>query len=186
MSKHLSKILVIDIEAVFARYRSTSEIIEVGIAEVDLLKMKIGTPKSWIIKPTNLKIDEETINLTGLTQEKIDNDGISFKYFCEKILIHIPARKKAWFSFGNFDKEAFEKQCKRERIDYPLSKNHYNIQNLLGLESSMFDKDYSNLSLKDSLLIHGFSFEGKEHKAKWDAYNTAKLVLRIFKKLKQK
>ena len=186
MAKYLSKILVIDIEAICTRYRSDTEIIEVGIAEIDLIKMRIKPAKSWLIKPTRLKINSETINLTGITQKQLDKDGISFRYFCNTVLKNNAAHKKVWWSFGNFDKDAFEKQCKREKIPYPLNRNYYDVQNFIGLISAMKGNDHSNLGLRDALKQNHFSFEGDEHKAKWDAYNTAKLVLKIFKKLKRK
>lgn len=183
MSKHLNRILVLDVEAICSSSRYT-EIISVGLTEVDLMKLKIMESNVIYVKPTTMRICDRTTRLTGLTSDFIDENGIAFKEVCEILRDKFITDKKSIFGWGNFDYDIFCEQSKEEDIKNPINKNYYNLQNLIGLRSAMWGGNNSSLGLKEALDLFKMEFEGTPHCAKADSFNTAKLALRIFEEIK--
>jgi inhibitor of KinA sporulation pathway (predicted exonuclease) len=183
MSKYLNRVLVMDIEAVCTPGKYT-EVISIGLTEVDLLKLQIMSSDVVYVKPTTMRIDDRTTRLTGLTQEFLEDNGKSFIDTCEILRNKFITDKKAIFGFGNFDWDVIENQCIDEKVPNPLNNNYYNLQNLIGLRSSMWGGNNSSMGLQEILTAFGLEFEGTPHCAKADSFNTAKIVVEVFKSMK--
>ena len=55
--------------------KSTGEIIEIGLAEVDLVKMEIIKRAQYYVKPENDEISRFCTELTGITPKTIKRQG---------------------------------------------------------------------------------------------------------------
>ena len=125
-------VLVIDLEACCWLGNPPSgmykEIIEIGLVRVNYFTKDIIDSRSIIVKPKYSEISNFCTELTTLTQEYIDNNGISFEESCDILRKEYNSTKRMWFSWGDYDKSAFQKECSLKQIEYPLGKNHFNLK----------------------------------------------------------
>ncbi len=171
------QIIVVDIEATCwekPRTEHISEIIEIGISPIDTKSGNILETRDIIVKPEHSEISEFCTKLTTLTQEDVDS-GISFKDACDILVNEYNSKKYAWGSYGHYDKNQFEAQCKRENIDYPFSKSYVNIKLLLSLRYSL--KKY--MDMKKALHFLDIPLIGTHHRANDDSRNIAHILSKI-------
>jgi len=173
-------ILVIDFEFTCWRGRPpkgmVQEILEIGLAEVDLVNGKITNIDSIIIKPESSVVSKFCTKLTTITNEQVEKSGISlsdaFKFLSEKYDL----QNICWGSWGKFDKTHLSRECKMKNIDFPFSEDYVDIQKCF----SKTKKNKSRLySVENALKELGIEFEGIPHRADVDAYNTAVICLGI-------
>jgi inhibitor of KinA sporulation pathway (predicted exonuclease) len=170
------KILCVDIEATCYE-RGTepdgflSDIIEIGVCELDVQTLKIGEPEGIIIRPTRSVVSEYCTNLTTLTQADVDK-GVSFVNACDILMRKYFSKKRVWCSFGNYDRIQFQKQCSRENVDYPFGVDHINIKTLFALKKRL----KSGIGLDRTVALLGYEFEGIHHRGMYDAKNVAKVM----------
>ena len=173
-------VLLIDLEATCWKGRPPegmkSEIIEIGISAVDYKTKEIRLRDTIIVKPEYSEVSDFCTELTTLTQEYLDEHGVSFAEACKILETKFKTRDRIWMSFGNYDKNQFKKDCKSKNVNYPFSQNYFNIKTLISFAYGL-PKD---LGVKQALDYFGFEFEGIPHRGGDDAFNTAKLVKPIF------
>lgn len=154
-----------------------NEIIQFGYVIIDKQTNKIIEKGSWIIKPKKSKISEFCEGLTGISQEKVDKEGISFEKF-RKII-----SQKGWkyipnMSWGYRDHYQLKEHCEKRNLDFPLSDTHNCAKSLF----SSWTGRSKGWGVKRAIERLGLEFEGDQHDAMWDAYNTALILLNsIFK-----
>lgn len=171
------QILVIDIEATcLEEYQEDyiSDIIEIGITPIDTRTGNILETRSIIVKTENSDVSEFCTKLTTLTQEDIDS-GISFKDSCDILVNEYNSKKRAWASYGHYDKNQFDTQCKRENIEYPFAKTHINIKILYALRYSL----KRDVGMAKALRLLGMPLIGTHHRGGDDSRNIAKLLAKI-------
>lgn len=133
------------------------------------------------VRPHNYKrITPLTTEFTGITQEQVDvappyhevvNDfiqwlGESPYYLC---------------SWGPDDKYQFVRHCNQHQIELDWIQNYNDIQlQFTRLQGRDIGQRYG---LKKALATAEIDFFGKQHNALDDAFNTAKLFIKIFPKL---
>ena len=181
-NQKLDKIVVIDIEACCwmgdpppGQYK---EIIEIGVCTVDLKTFKIDDVDGFIINPIYSKISKFCTELTGLTQEVVD-EGCLFMEACKKLREDYKTKRRIWGSWGNYDRTAFMKMCKLFQVKYPFASSYINIKTLFALMNPQFKREQS---MKKALNAINIPLEGKHHCGKWDAFNTAKLLITVLKR----
>lgn len=176
----LKYINIIDLEAtcwedkIANNQKEKSDIIEIGICQLDIRIPKIIKSGSIIVKPTASEVTEYCTNLTTLTPKFIEENGKTFKEACSIIQQYYKTKSLPWVSFGNYDREQFIKQCLREQIEYPLSRNHLNLKTLLDV---LFLEKRSGLS--STLNMFKMKFEGTHHRGVDDAINIANIIIKI-------
>lgn len=174
---------VIDVEATCYPGRvfppgETQEIIEVGIAVVDLRARKIVDNHSLPIRPMFSTVSPFCTELTGWTQEELDRIGMTYQEAADILVNRFDAKNRAWASQGNTDKYFFEKETKLTGVPYPFGAEHCNIAFL----TSLLTGRSKQLGLKKALRLFGLEMEGTHHRAKFDAYNSARQLLEIVKR----
>lgn len=180
MKTKFDKINVVDIEATcwegIGAPREKSEIIEIGICQLDVRTMIIGNRQSIIVKPEHSDISQYCTDLTTLTQEKIDKDGISLESACELLQIHHETKQYPWASWGNYDRRAFEYECKRKQglglTIYPFGVDHINVKTLFTLIHRLKKPP----GMSEALKLIGIPLQGTHHRATDDAYNVAAIL----------
>jgi len=160
--------IVLDLES------SNREIIEIGAVKVDLFTRKISNEFSILVRP-KLPLQEEVAALTGITNEEIKK-AVLFNEAYYKFVKYCGSKNTTILAAWGFDFLEIQQQIRNEKLPYKLTNEFCNI-------SRLFREKYGTrkLSLEDSLRFLGLEFEGKPHRALPDAFNTAKLLLEVFK-----
>ena len=183
--RNLKKIAVVDIESSCWQHNEqapkgeVSEIIEIGLAIVNLQSLTIKHTESIMVKPTRSKISKFCTELTTLNQEQVDQ-GISFKDACKYLQDEFDSKNLAWSSWGQYDRKMFESQCRETYVDYPFSREHINIKNVFAVMNGLPKElnmpaalDYLNKPLKGTL-----------HRGIDDAINIADIFIDMMKKVR--
>ena len=173
------KILVVDVEATCWDGKSPqgqyNDITEVGIAVLDLKTMEITQPiRELLVKPTTSEISDFCEGLTGITQEMVDERGVTFKDACKHIR-DMKSREYVWCSWGEYDRKQFERQCAREDVSFPWGRTHFNTKS----EFARYMRLDRELGVPQALELIGESFDGSHHRGNDDALNIAKLLRHI-------
>jgi inhibitor of KinA sporulation pathway (predicted exonuclease) len=151
-----------------------SEIIEIGITEVDTKNLKILRNKSIIIRPQNSKISKFCTELTSLTQEQVDK-GVSLYQACEELKLRFKSDKRLWMSWGDYDRKQFNRNCKDYQISYPFSSLYMDVHALFSL---IYSED---LSMEDALKYLNLPLIGVPHRGDSDSRNVAEILIHLLK-----
>lgn len=174
--KITDKILVIDLEATCWQgvqpKDQVSEIIEIGICELDTLTGKISKNKGILVKPIKSRVSNFCTELTTITQEMLDKDGISFSEACTLLRTEYDSYQYTWASYGAYDIKMLKNQCQVRNIDYPLSQDHINVKELFTQVKGLNKK----VGMNGALYILGLPLEGTHHRGIDDAKNIAKIL----------
>ncbi len=138
--------------------------------------MIIGNCQSIIVKPEHSDISQYCTDLTTLTLEKIDKDGISLEDACEVLQIRHDTKQYPWASWGNYDRMAFEYECKKKQrlglTMYPFGVDHINVKILFTIMHRLEKPP----GMAEALELIGISLQGTHHRAVDDAYNVAAIL----------
>ena len=123
---------------------------------------------------TGIRGEEEIFctELTTITQDMLDRDGVSLKEACNILVNDYNSKKRVWASFGNYDRTMFQKDCKLHGLKYPFGKKHVNVKTWFALKERLT----SEMGMARGLKHLGLELEGTHHRGVDDAYNIAKLL----------
>lgn len=177
------KIVVIDIEATCwapgqePPSGEKSEIIEIGGCTVDLETLEVSDKVSLLCRPQISSVSQYCTELTTLTQERLDREGIPFQDACQILKDQLRTKKRSWGSFGTYDLTQFNENCKDFNIKSPFGGRHIDIKLmatiLLGLKKAP--------GLKKLCAIIDIPMEGTHHRGDDDAWNTAKILAKLIR-----
>jgi len=153
------------------------EIIQIGIAQVDLKELRIVDSGSIYVQPANSSVSEFCTQLTGITQEKLDKDGLKFHKACDLMKKHYATKKYPWGSYGDYDRNQFLADCKSMNYDYPFGRRHLNVKTLIAMANG-WDGE---LGMDGALKELKMPLEGRHHDGGDDAKNIAKLFIRVMR-----
>lgn len=179
----LNKIWVVDLEATCVDKEhgekfpegQESEIIEIGIAELDVKTGEIARTFDFIVKPTKSKISKYCTELTTLTQEQVDQ-GVTFEK-AVKEMRRIGMKSRIWASYGEYDKKMFKQQCELRGVEYPFNEQHLNVKTLFCIKN----KIGRGIGTHKAVEMLKIPFEGTPHRGIDDAKMTAKILASVFK-----
>jgi len=176
------KVIVIDIEASCwakgeAPENSKREIIEIGICKLNMSDGSIEDKRSYLIKPLQSEISEYCTNLTGITAEKLEKEGVTFQEACSNIKNRYNSLHRTYAGYGGFDKSIMESQCSELGVKFPFSETYLDLKVMISLMSGG-----KPIGLLKELDARNISFEGSVHSGADDAFNTAKLLYHVLKK----
>ncbi|GGG23652.1 exonuclease [Dokdonia pacifica] len=169
-------ILVIDLEATCWNgpipKGQVNEIIEIGICVLNAQTGEISDPRGILIKPERSTVSPFCTELTTITQDMLDQDGISFEDACDIVRDAYEGHYNTWVSYGDYDRNMMQRQCKIRNIDYPLSHDHINVKQLFYEIKDLRKK----VGMKGALNILNIPLEGTHHRGVDDAKNIAKIM----------
>ena len=180
-----NNVLIIDVESTNWRINSEqpknefSEIIEIGITEVDIKFLKIIRTKSILVKPQSSKVSPFLTELTTLTQEQVDK-GLTLFQACEELKLRFKSEDRVWLSWGDYDRKQFYKNCKDYNIKYPFSQKHMNIRNMFYLLYGLSEEP----NMEDALRYINLPLVGTQHRGDDDSRNIANIFLHILRKFR--
>jgi len=177
MAKDLNKVLVIDLEATCwdsdPPPGQKNEIIEIGLCVLDL---KTGEREKHgrLVKPVESRVSEFCTSLTTITQEMVDSEGISLQDALHWLNEFKP-RKRAWASWGDYDRVQFDRECQRKALTVPFGRTHLNIKHLFAVMTGLSRE----IGVGQALEKVNTTFEGTPHRGADDAWNIAGIYARI-------
>jgi len=174
--------IVIDVEATcwqdkapntIEPYLRENEIIEFGITIIDMAKREILESESIIVRPTTSEISEFCTELTTLTPEFVEENGVSFIEALDIIKDKYKPHRNMWGSWGCYDRDAIYRQCQKEHVKSPFNNNYINIKSMWCWEHGF------SCGVQKALNYANIKFEGTPHRGVDDSFNTAKLLLTL-------
>ena len=172
----LDKIVVVDVESTCWRGSppkgQANQIIEIGVCLLDVKSLLASQKTSILVRPSQSKISSFCTELTTITQDLIDDGGISFEKACDRLVKDFDSTKRVWCSYGNYDRSAFSENCRRESVAYPFGKDHINVKTLFALQNSL----RRGVGMAKALKMLKITLEGTHHRGHDDAWNTAKIL----------
>ena len=183
MSKRKIKrdvVLVIDFEATCWNHTPPesmySEIIEIGISGVDYNTKEVVLNETIIVKPEFSTVSPFCTELTTITQDFVDKNGVSFEEACNILEKKYSSKERIWMSCGEYDRKIIESNCKDKNIKYPFGRTHINFKPLFSFAFGINE----DLGVGQALEHLGMEFEGTPHRGGDDAYNIAKILRKTF------
>ena len=153
-----------------------NEIIEFGIAGVDYTTKEIIFKESIIVKPLSSEISSFCTKLTTIDQKLIDEEGVTFEEACNILRTKFKSKDRIWLSWGEYDKTQVQKDCDLRGVENPFGRVHFNLKPLFSFAMGI----HKDLSVAGALNHLNIPFEGTAHRGVDDAYNTAKILQKVF------
>ncbi len=170
------KIIIIDLEATCWNGKipdgQVNEIIEIGICILDTETGNITQNEGILIKPERSKVSEFCTELTTITQELLDMEGISFAEALTKLRVEYDPKQYTWASYGQYDLNMLKRQCKLRNMEYPMGTNHINVKTTFTEVKGLRKK----VGMNGALQILNIPLEGTHHRGIDDAKNIAKIL----------
>jgi inhibitor of KinA sporulation pathway (predicted exonuclease) len=141
-----------------------SEIIQIGITEIDNETMTRLRSESWYIRNELSEVSPECTRLTGITPAILRRRGISLLDAGRIISKKYGSRNKGWLAWGS-DKAAIDRDCRTKNVEPIFSNAFFNV----GLLYSMVASEGRSVGLDEAAERFGISFEGRPHDAGADA-----------------
>ncbi|WP_070965445.1 3'-5' exonuclease [Vibrio sonorensis] len=151
---------------------TTGEIIEIGLAEIDLVKGEIVKRAQYYAKPENDEISAFCVELTGITPRKIEKQGRPLESVLQSMVKNFGGANKIYASWGR-DDLILKSECEAKGIEMPF-KEFINLATLYRIQHRLKDKRIGHREAQDNQNIE---WEGRQHSGYVDAYNLAKLAL---------
>lgn len=175
-----SKLLVVDLEGTCwediprAEQSKITEIIEIGITQVDLIEKRIEKTKHYLVKPKKTEITPYCTLLTGITPEMINSEGMELTRVSKLIRNEFPVTSSYWGSWGD-DIILLKKDCELKNAVMPFNNDRFlNFQDMYSLKNGL-ERSVALIKVMESLEL---DFQGKQHRAGPDSFNTAKVILK--------
>jgi inhibitor of KinA sporulation pathway (predicted exonuclease) len=153
---------------------TTGEIIEIGLAEIDVSKQEIVKRAQFYVKPESDSVSEFCADLTGITQRKIDKQGRPLEAVIKSMIKNFGGANKIYAAWGR-DDQILAAECHAKQIEMPF-KEFINLSTLFRIQHRLKDKRIGHKPAQEMMEIE---WEGRQHSGYIDAYNLAKLALKM-------
>lgn len=153
--------------------RSPGEIIEIGVAEFNIVTREITRRSQYYITNEVDDISEYCTKLTGITQTLIDKQGRPLETAVQSMVDRYGGYGKVYCAWGRDDQVLFY-QLAKKNVKPPF-REFINLSTLYKIHQRT--KDGKRFGLKKALAQQKLTFEGTQHSAYDDAYNAARLAL---------
>ena len=170
------KIVFFDLEmCCWEDKKETGEIIEIGLAVLDLEKNEIIKKGQYYVKPSKDEISLFCTNLTKITPLIIKKQGRPLKEVIHTMVKNFGGKNSVYAAWGRDDTVLFN-ECSSKKIKQPFEE-YLNIATYYRLHKK---EKGDRVSLQKALAQENVIFEGEAHSGLVDAYNLAKLYQKVF------
>lgn len=173
--KTTDKIIIIDLEATCWQGAvpagQENEIIEIGLSVLDAQTGEISMNQGILVKPQRSKVSPFCTELTTITQDMLDKQGVYFDQAIEILAEQYEPEDYTWASYGAYDINMLQKQCKKFSVRYPMGRQHINVKQLFAET-----KGIKPTGMNGALHILNIPLEGTHHRGVDDAKNIAKIL----------
>jgi inhibitor of KinA sporulation pathway (predicted exonuclease) len=179
---HAGLLNVIDLEATCWDGQpppgAVSEIIEIGLAVVDLDAGERVARHRILVRPARSRVSAFCTELTGITRSETDR-GVSLAQACETLLRDHGAGVRPWASWGDYDRKQLVRQCAADGVPYPFGhpaeRAHTNAKAVFAEAHGLRRRPGMARALESA----GLPLQGRHHRGVDDAWNIAALVLQL-------
>ena len=180
MARRLDRILVVDVESTCwdgpPPPGEESEIIEIGISQIDLLALEPVEKRSLLIKPVRSRVSDFCTKLTTLTAAELDKGG-NLAQACRVLKDEFDAKNRLWASWGDYDRRQFRRVCETQGVAYPFGRSHLNIKSLFAAAAGCPQE----IGLDGAISRLGWTMEGTHHRGVDDAWNISRILCYLLK-----
>lgn len=181
MSKSLDILLIIDLESTCWEGEPppgmSSEIIEIGVATLDVRRGEPLEKRSLLVKPLLSTVSPFCEQLTTITQAMLDEEGMTLDQACRILKREYLAKERTWASWGDYDRRQLERECQAKGLGYPFGPTHLNAKSLHALLSGLSREQ----GMAQALEQLGLPLEGTHHRGHDDAWNIATIMGHILR-----
>lgn len=174
--KTTDKIIIIDLEATCWQSAvpqgQQNEIIEIGLAVLDSETGEISKNKGILIKPQRSTVSTFCTELTTITQDLLDKNGVSFEDAVNQLIDEYNPDLYTWASYGQYDLNMLKKQCSSFGMPYPMGEQHINVKSWFAEKFGLQKPQGMN----GALHLLNIPLEGTHHRGIDDAKNIAKIM----------
>lgn len=174
--KTTDKIIIIDLEATCWQSAvpegQENEIIEIGLAVLDLQTGEITQNQGILIKPQRSSVSPFCTELTTITADLLDKNGVTFEKAIEKLVDEYQPDLYTWASYGQYDLNMIRKQCRSFGMQYPMGDQHINVKTLVAEKLDL----QKPTGMNGALHLLNIPLEGTHHRGIDDAKNIAKIL----------
>jgi inhibitor of KinA sporulation pathway (predicted exonuclease) len=170
----LDKIIVVDLETTCEDQiveEPPREVIEVGICLLDPRSGNITERQSILVKPAFSQVSDFCTKLTTLTREQVES-GIPFAEACALLKQRYKTKRRVWASYGDFDRNQFERECRSKGAPYPFGPRHINVKTLFAIRHRLSQE----MGMDKALRRLGLEPIGTPHRGVDDAHNVARIL----------
>ena len=183
MAKLLDKILVVDVESTcwegYPPSGQMSEIIEIGICTVDVATLTPGDKRCIFVRPVQSQVSEFCTRLTTITDEQLR--GAEPLQAALRVLRHdFRSHERLWASWGDYDRRQFERNCAARGLGYPFGIGHLNVKTLFAVGTGLSRE----VGIDEACHQVEIEMEGTHHRGVDDAWNIAKVLCLLLKKVR--
>jgi inhibitor of KinA sporulation pathway (predicted exonuclease) len=183
MAKLFDQVVVVDVESTCWQgpppYGQISEIIEIGLCTVDVVRLERLEKRSILVKPVRSRVSEFCTQLTSLRYEDLEHAG-SLADAVSILKREYRSLDRLWGSWGDYDRRQFERVCKELTVPYPFGRSHLNIKTLYALAYA----DNKEMGLDEAYARAGRTLEGRHHRGVDDAWNIAGLFCDLLSRMR--
>jgi inhibitor of KinA sporulation pathway (predicted exonuclease) len=184
MAKLLDRILVIDIESTCWQGQwpppgQMSEIIEIGLCVVDVARLERIERRCLLVRPVRSEISPFCTDLTTLKPEDFHTAGT----LADAVGIlkrEYRAVERLWASWGDYDRNQFQKCCKELTVPYPFGPRHLNVKTLFAAAHGMLKEPGLDAACEQI----GMTLEGTHHRGVDDAWNIAGILCQLLGRIR--
>lgn len=176
--------LIIDLEATCADDKSISsremEIIEIGAVLLNSQTLNVESEYQTFIKPIlHPSLTEFCRSLTSISQENVDSAPLfpdALKQFQSWLY---PFSSYLFCSWGNYDRNQIQQDCKLYNLGYPFPGGHMNLKQEFSTVMGLKKKQ----GMAGALYHLGLELEGTHHRGIDDARNIARIVQAVMARM---
>jgi len=169
-------VVVVDVEATcwegMAPEGQTSDIIEIGVCLVETATGRVGERGGFLVLPERSTVSPFCTGLTTLTPELVAAEGIPFAEACARLEKDYLSNQRVWASYGEYDKNQFDRQCRATGVRYPFGRRHVNVKTLFALASNL----PREVGMARALEMLAVPLDGTHHRGCDDAFNIAGIL----------
>lgn len=152
------------------------EIIEIGVAELDLPTGEVVRRAQYYVRPEHDEISEFCTELTGIKPDVIERNGKSLQEVLSAMTNKFGSRHKVYAAWGR-DDLILKHECDKKGIKMPFSE-FLNVSTLFRLQRDVENK---RCGQRHAMEMRDLEWgEGRQHSGFVDAYELARLVKTLF------
>lgn len=184
MARRLDQALIIDVESTCWDNRppqgEVSEIIEIGLARVDLETLERIDKRAILVRPQQSSVSPFCTELTSLTQEEV-NGGVSLSEALTVLRTEYDSENRIFVSWGDYDRNQFHRNCQDFGLRYPFGPTHLNIKTLFSIALGIKQE----LGLDEAMKRLNIKLEGRHHRGVDDAWNIAQVFCLVMRRTRR-
>ena len=185
MAKYkLDQLVIVDVESTCWEgpppFGERSEIIEIGVCLLGLRDLVISGPRSILVRPAASKVSPFCEKLTTLRQQDVDG-GVSLYVACQVLEREYNTHQRTWASYGDYDRNQFQRNCREANAIYPFGDSHINIKRLAAMLCGWNEE----VGMAEALKRLNLKLEGIHHRGGDDARNIAAIMQNLLRRFRQ-